>query len=107
MATFTTADKAIFDTILTYCKSIGFADCVTFDVDHFPGESNYYIRTRFSAFACMRRVSGKTDYCVEYFGHNDDDIVTLVCPDIESAIRTLKFVQDMLSDVAKKLDNLL
>ncbi len=107
MTKFSKTDNAIFDAILVECRAIGLADIVAFDVDHFPSESNYCIRTRFSAFACIRKIGEKSDYCVEYFGHNDGEIYTLVCPDLATTLRSLKFVTEMLSCIRVRLDNLL
>ncbi len=56
MTKFSKTDNAIFDALLVECRAIGLADIVAFDVDHFPSESNYCIRTRFSAFACIRKI---------------------------------------------------
>lgn len=104
----TKAQQAILDNLHTLAMGIGLSQ-VVFDVDAFPSETSYYVRDcGSSAHASMVHCPGGiTTYCVEYFGHDDGVIHTLKCDSPETMLHSLKWIQAVMADIRKRLDNLL
>ena len=103
----TKPQQTIIDNLHTMAMGIGLSK-VVFDLDAFPSETSYYVRDiGSSAHASMVHSQGVTTYCVEYFGHDDGVIHTLKCDNVETMLYSLKWIQAVMADIRKRLDNLL